>query len=73
MHFGYDRTNYPRCLFPYVLKTPRLRLFPGQLRLRRRAARLAGFGIAAPGECSYCVVIIKKPLELGVQKIKTGY
>ena len=31
----------------------------GQLRLRRRAARLSGFGFAAPDECFYCVVIIK--------------
>ncbi len=36
------------------------------------AARLAGFGLAAPYEDSYCVVIIKKPLELGVQKITHG-
>jgi hypothetical protein len=37
------------------------------------AARLAGFGFAAPCECDYCVVIIEKPLELGVHKIKPGY
>jgi hypothetical protein len=36
------------------------------------AAWLAGFGLAAPCECDYCVVIIEKPLELGVQKITHG-
>jgi len=45
----------------------------GQLRLRRHAARLSGFGLAAPCECDYCVLIIEKPLELGVHKIKPGY
>jgi hypothetical protein len=38
----------------------------GQLRLRRRAARLSGFGFAAPNKRSYCVVVIKNIVVKGV-------
>jgi len=50
-----------------------VRARPGSCAFAAAAAWLAGFGLAAPCECDYCLVIIEKPLELGVQKIKLGY